>query len=1677
MWTGSAADGTKGTHSGHGAVTLGGADQGHAAYGGLDSNDHGPLSGNTGWREIDRHLYAISAVFTVGPNPAVVESLAITSDPGPDGIYTTGDEIEVAATFATPVAVQGEPRIRLHLGQTAQSQVWADYERGGAFVIPEPTERVLVNNTVSHPLGNVEYLNSTTTKAAQAFTTGGESDGYRLSSITIWMQITSNETAGDDLTATLNANNNGNPGNALCTLIDPTNFQLLGLPTFEAPETNPCPTLAANTTYFLVVERVDTTTTYTRGVGRIQGVDETSDGAADWSIGNTGHSFTSGSWSETSSEPYLIRVNGAAVPPVQVGTLVKNTGQALNDGTDLDTEVPRLAQSFTTGNSVRGYKLSSIGIRFLQIDNPSTAIDHLTVTLNANDNGNPGAALCTLSDPSRFTTLAVNKFGATACPALPHNATYFVVMERVVFDSGVAISFAETFSQYEDAGGAAGWSVANTGRFRRPLEAWASLGVSAYMIEVNGVAVPTGVDPDPLRLFFSYTVQADDESDTDGIAVGVAGETNAIDLNGGSIVMVGSSLDAVLGFTPLPSQSGHRVNWVRPTLVGAETSSNGRRVFLTFSEDLNPAARPPTSLFTVTVNGEAVTPSGAAATIQGRVVLLRLATPLSSAAQTVTVSYADPSADDDTAAVEDREGNDALSFTDRPVTNRSGLRAELFPGSSLIPDGLGVGDSFRLLFLTSSTRDATATDIEVYNAFVQAAAAGGRADIRDYSSGFLAVASTAADDARDNTATTGTGVPIYWLGGNKVADDYADFYDGTWDDELNPTDESGSAYNTSTLPQSVWTGSSDDGTGNSGQELGTSEFHGLGYIAIPSNIAVGATHPNPIDSNAATDRNPSFPLYALSEVFTVVDLARITAVEIASDPGPDGNYLTGDEVEVAVTFGREVDVAGNPRIKLLLGESAATERWAGYDGQVLVKNTAQEPFSGGALTASRPRLAQRFITADDPGGYTLSEIGIRFHTIGDPATAGADLTVTLNADTGGEPGAAVCTLNDPAGFRSSGLHRFGAAGCPTLALETAYFVVVERTGFSAGTIAVWHTASAGEDGGGVAGWSIGDAGQVYRASAGSWSAEGAPILIKVGGELVDPGYYRNKVLISNTGQTVRGEFSPVEGQSLFASRFETGGHRLGYRLNSIGFAMGTITDPSTAGDKLRVKLHAEQGFPGHELCTLSPPSSFSENAVNRFGASSCPVLAPQTDYYVAFERLTLDAAQEVEFSTTSSHSNDAAVAGWSFQNVTYAYGAAFIGTGWDISDFGITFRVELSGRPLSPDEQPEPPEPPAQPQKQVANTGQTGLVSSALTSTPTKHAQAFTTGTDASGYRMDSVGIGFRTVTHPRNAGKSVYVTLHEGGNVDPGALFCRLDDNVAIQANIVTAFENLGQCPRLEPNTTYFVVVERHTVTAGETIETSAYTSDNEDAARPGWSIADDSRVYDGSAWSSGGGSSLAIDVRAVTLPTQSAERGGLVPGPVGDLVKNTGQPIDEVTGLSTANVKVGQGFTTGANEHGYRLSSIGLDLYGFTNLATLANLVTVTLHADNNGNPGDSLCTLSDATSAGNLPVLDTFPAPDACPALAASTTYIVVIERVLFNTLNLVAGYTMSGDEDDGGAPGWSIENEHLFFPTRTMAWDKSASGSPLFIEVRGSALRSGPTVSNTGQTLEMRMKSLG
>ena len=113
----------------------------------------------------------------------------------------------------------------------------------------------------------------------------------------------------------------------------------------------------------------------------------------------------------------------------------------------------------------------------------------------------------------------------------------------------------------------------------------------------------------------------------------------------------------------------------------------------------------------------------------------------------------------------------------------------------LIPSGLNAGDEFRLLFMGKNPRNADSTDSAVYDAYVRGRiAANGHTEIKAYSSHFKVLGSTATVNARTHTGTTSTGsVPVYWLNGPKVADNYADFYDGSWDDKDGATLEDGTS--------------------------------------------------------------------------------------------------------------------------------------------------------------------------------------------------------------------------------------------------------------------------------------------------------------------------------------------------------------------------------------------------------------------------------------------------------------------------------------------------------------------------------------------------------------------------------------------------------------------------------------------------------------------------------------------------------------------------------------------------------------------------------------------------------------------------------------------------------------------------------------------------------------------
>ncbi len=99
--------------------------------------------------------------------------------------------------------------------------------------------------------------------------------------------------------------------------------------------------------------------------------------------------------------------------------------------------------------------------------------------------------------------------------------------------------------------------------------------------------------------------------------------------------------------------------------------------------------------------------------------------------------------------------------------------------SIYVPPGLSPGDTYHLVFVTEGYTNATSSDIDYYNAFVQSEAAR-NPSLTGTEMGvtWRVIASTSAIDARDNAHVE---APVYLLNGTKVADDHADFWDGFLD--------------------------------------------------------------------------------------------------------------------------------------------------------------------------------------------------------------------------------------------------------------------------------------------------------------------------------------------------------------------------------------------------------------------------------------------------------------------------------------------------------------------------------------------------------------------------------------------------------------------------------------------------------------------------------------------------------------------------------------------------------------------------------------------------------------------------------------------------------------------------------------------------------------------------------
>ena len=342
----------------------------------------------------------------------------------------------------------------------------------------------------------------------------------------------------------------------------------------------------------------------------------------------------------------------------------------------------------------------------------------------------------------------------------------------------------------------------------------------------------------------------------------------------------------------------------------------------------------------------------------------------------------------------------------------------------LIPAGLSPGSRFRLLFVTSTRRLPNSTNIAVYNTFVQNRAKAGHAAISDSCGNlFKVVGSTATVNARVNTDTEASDADaaIYWLKGVKVADDYADFYDGSWDNTNSNgqpyKDEYGLRRTEGHFGEShVATGTNNDGTTRPMRYFGATTF--VAAITLVDGARARPFYDGTVPTNIARI------YYGLSPVFTAAqhvitisaDAPRVTEGESVSftlraEPVPSRDIKVRLDVRDSGDFARRGQT-GTKQVTLSKGRGSlkfvATTQDDGTEENHGAITVTVRPGSYivGAESEARVRVSDDEITAtlipDISSGGTVLPEGARmpFNLVLSKHLDG-DQTITLPLTRGG----------------------------------------------------------------------------------------------------------------------------------------------------------------------------------------------------------------------------------------------------------------------------------------------------------------------------------------------------------------------------------------------------------------------------------------------------------------------------------------------------------------------------------------------------------------------------------------------------------------------------------------------------------------------------------------------------
>ena len=313
---------------------------------------------------------------------------------------------------------------------------------------------------------------------ALAFTTGDHAPGYTLSEVDVWISSVS---APNTRVSIYSTTSSGDPDSSLHVLTNPSSLTSDASNTFSAPAGA---SLAANTTYAVVVE-IASGQNQTL-LGRTTSDAEDAGAASGWSIADTRRlKLGSAAWSQPSASTVpLIAIRGAAITPT---TFVSNAGQTAGGVTITvgGTIARKIGQPFTTGSNPNGYVLTGVDVGL----GATAGATSLRVSVYTTDAaGEPASSLHALTNPAAFTANAANTFRAPANAKLLPGTTYAVVVEST--STAATIAMGHTFSNGEDSGAAAAWSIGDDTEWSENAGAWVVNGVE-LLISIKGAELAT----------------------------------------------------------------------------------------------------------------------------------------------------------------------------------------------------------------------------------------------------------------------------------------------------------------------------------------------------------------------------------------------------------------------------------------------------------------------------------------------------------------------------------------------------------------------------------------------------------------------------------------------------------------------------------------------------------------------------------------------------------------------------------------------------------------------------------------------------------------------------------------------------------------------------------------------------------------------------------------------------------------------------------------------------------------------------------------------------------------------------------------------------------------------------------------------------------------------------------